>query len=254
MRVNASMDTARAASPPVPPKSQKRSVARLAAAHLSTGLVAGILATGLFAWLWDQVEDKDPGATWLDHAVSAALHGSQAPALTSVAVALAHLGGPVVMITVAALAALAGLVFPRLRAMAWSVPLAVAGAGALVECAKLVFERPRPTFFEPLIAARGYSFPSGHSLVAMVLYGLLGYLICTTVRSKPARAAVAVVAALLIVSIGLSRIYVGVHYPTDVLAGWTAGVPWLIACIRLHKAMAHRWPAAVDATQRSAIP
>ncbi len=95
---------------------------------------------------------------------------------------------------------------------------------------KLLVARPRPPLADARIVADGFSFPSGHATVCAMLYGTLAYLLLRQIRAWPliVRAAVAVFTALLIFAIGLSRIYLGVHYPSDVLAGWTAGALWLV--------------------------
>ena len=96
-------------------------------------------------------------------------------------------------------------------------------ASLLNSLLKITIARDRPELLEPIIVERGFSFPSGHSALGMVAYGVLAVLIS---RSRlPARVRVAIVVALgvLVGLIGISRIWLGVHYPTDVLAGWTAG-------------------------------
>lgn len=116
----------------------------------------------------------------------------------------------------------------------------------IIQGVKLLMHRPRPSFFTPLLHEAGYSFPSGHSLIAMVVYGLLGYFALKLFKHQAARLAVRIVTVLIVFFIGVSRVYVGVHYPTDVLAGWTAGIPWLIACLGLHEVLARRWPASAE--------
>jgi len=96
---------------------------------------------------------------------------------------------------------------------------------------KTAFQRARPDI-QHLIAVGGYSFPSGHAMVATVFYGMLGYLIWLNLRERSKTAwIVPVLTALLIFSIGVSRIYLGVHFPSDVLAGFAAGGLWLTGCI-----------------------
>ncbi|MCK9906483.1 phosphatase PAP2 family protein, partial [Frankia sp. Cpl3] len=83
-----------------------------------------------------------------------------------------------------------------------------------------------------LVEAGSYSFPSGHAMVSAAFYGMLGYLIWLNLRqrTKPAWYVVALT-VLLIVAIGISRVYLGVHFPSDVIAGFAAGSIWLTACI-----------------------
>lgn len=99
------------------------------------------------------------------------------------------------------------------------------GGAALNELLKQLFERARPDAFH-IVAASGFSFPSGHAMAALCFYGMVAFLV---VRKRPWqwRMAGAVGAVLLIAAIGISRIYLGVHYPSDVVAGYAAGVTWL---------------------------
>lgn len=111
-----------------------------------------------------------------------------------------------------------------------------AGAGGLL---KLVFMRPRPSFFAPLTAATGYSFPSGHTLNAVVLAGLLG-LLAAQGRSRRARVVIAVLVACSVGLVGLSRVYLGVHYPSDVLGSVLFGVAWLLGTCYLFARLCDR--------------
>lgn len=92
---------------------------------------------------------------------------------------------------------------------------------------KAIFERPRPSF-DHLVHVSYYSFPSGHSMDAMAFYSFLAFLLHVRLKESGKRTeAVWVAAVSLIVIIGLTRIYLGVHYPTDVLGGFSAGACWL---------------------------
>lgn len=100
---------------------------------------------------------------------------------------------------------------------------------------KQVFARARPTLFEVIQRPDTYSFPSGHAMSAMVIFGSLGtVIIALRPRSKPF---VMVCAGILIAGIGISRVYLGAHWPLDVVAGWATGVPFLIATVHIvHRA------------------
>jgi membrane-associated phospholipid phosphatase len=108
---------------------------------------------------------------------------------------------------------------------------AVAGSAVLNQLLKGLFERPRPYFEHPLLVETSYSFPSGHAMESFVVYGMLAYFAVLALRSWKARVGVVFGAALLVVLIGLSRMYLGVHYFSDVLAGYAAGGVWLSALI-----------------------
>ena len=105
--------------------------------------------------------------------------------------------------------------------------VSTAGSAVLTTVLKSVFERARPEVFDSGYHASFYSFPSGHATVAVGFYGMLTLILAYRMRGK-ARWAVAVSGILVVLLLGFSRLYLGVHYPTDVLAGYLAALLWLV--------------------------
>jgi undecaprenyl-diphosphatase len=104
---------------------------------------------------------------------------------------------------------------------------AIIGAAALgVEVVKAFVARTRPDLLEPIVEEHGFSFPSGHATLSMVAYGVLAVLITRSRLPHRVQTLIVIGLGVLVVLIGISRVWLGVHYPTDVLAGWTAG--WVI--------------------------
>jgi membrane-associated phospholipid phosphatase len=117
-----------------------------------------------------------------------------------------------------------------------------------VEVLKSIVARDRPEILEPILVEHGFSFPSGHATLSMTAYGVLAVLVSRSRVPRVAKAAFAFVAALLVLAIGLSRVWFGVHYPSDVLAGWIAGAVIVVLYADLTRGVS-REPAAaaVDA-------
>ena len=105
--------------------------------------------------------------------------------------------------------------------------VAAIGALALNVVLKQIVQRPRPDGFR-LIAESGYSFPSGHSMVSMAFFGLLVWMVWTYEKDKTMRLVWCTLFSLVIVMVGVSRIYLGVHYASDVLAGFCVSLLWLV--------------------------
>ncbi|MDQ3334142.1 MAG: phosphatase PAP2 family protein [Myxococcota bacterium] len=105
---------------------------------------------------------------------------------------------------------------------------------------KTFYERERPTIVTHIDPPGGASFPSGHSMISAALYMTLAVLIARTLDKRRLRIFVVVIGALLMMIVGLTRLYLGVHYPTDVLAGWTAGLTWALICGMLVTRLGHR--------------
>jgi membrane-associated phospholipid phosphatase len=110
--------------------------------------------------------------------------------------------------------------------------ITVAGGGLINLLLKNFFKRERPSM-NRIIEADGFSFPSGHSMGSMTYYGFLGYLVLRSNRKPLSKLGLGIFLCLVILLIGISRIYLGVHYPSDVLAGFIAGSVWLVICISL---------------------
>jgi undecaprenyl-diphosphatase len=109
--------------------------------------------------------------------------------------------------------------------------LSTTGSWFILDQLKELFHRPRPD--NPLVPASGFSFPSGHAMMSIAFYGAVAYLLGRNhPDSRPARF-LAGVFTLFILAIGISRVYLGVHYPSDVLAGFAAGGAWLVICITI---------------------
>ncbi len=108
---------------------------------------------------------------------------------------------------------------------------AVGGATLLNFILKQIFARPRPAYPHAFLTETGFSFPSGHAMISIAFYGAIAYLSYAYVKSFRAKLLVSLGALLISGCIGFSRLYLGVHYITDVLAGWAAGMTWLGLCI-----------------------
>jgi membrane-associated phospholipid phosphatase len=165
----------------------------------------------------------------LDSAVAVWLHTHATGLATGVMSAVTRLGGADVLLAVTLVAVLA-LLLRRRVAHAALMAAALAGGEALNWALKAAFERPRPAFSDPLATAAGFSFPSGHAMVSLTVYGALAFVIAAGVKSHRTQALVVGSALALVLAIGFSRVYLGVHYVSDVLAGFSAGLAWLILC------------------------
>jgi undecaprenyl-diphosphatase len=142
---------------------------------------------------------------------------------------LTALGG-VVVLTLTTLAVVGYLLLCRMNGAALLVVLAALGGWCLSTLLKHAFDRPRPGLVTHLSHAYTSSFPSGHSMLSAVIYLTLGALLSRFVRRLRRRLYILGVAILLTTLVGVSRVYLGVHYPTDVLAGWSVGLVWAMVC------------------------
>lgn len=157
----------------------------------------------------------------LDLVVVSAIHAIAADGVTASVLELSALGGTTAAFVVMSCVALV-LLLTRHWHSALALILSVMATQGLVHLIKGIVERSRPPSESSHIEAAGYSFPSAHSATSMALYGLLAVLAITHLSGR-ARIWASVLAALTVVLIGGTRIYLGAHYPTDVLAGWAVG-------------------------------
>jgi membrane-associated phospholipid phosphatase len=196
--------------------------------RLATLLLATLAAcSAAFSTLAEAVAGGELASS--DRTVAAWLHTHATGFVTALLSTVTALGGTQVLLAVT-LAAILSLLLRRRVAHAALMGAALAGGQALNWALKAAFERPRPSFSDPLATATGFSFPSGHAMVSLTVYGALAFVIAAGVRSRRAQLLALISAIALVLTIGFSRIYLGVHYASDVLAAYSAGLAWLTLC------------------------
>ncbi len=196
-------------------------------------LLLGLASAALFTLLAWAVHFAEPLVAmeqrWLD-----ALHANRVPWLTAVLHGVEALHDPLVANALSLCAT--ALVFRR---QGWQLLLLLAitlGGGAVNNLAKSWFQRPRPEL-DALVSANGYGFPSGHTVAATLLATWAVYVACRGGTSATGRVVTVCAAAVVVGLVGLSRIYLGAHYPTDVAAAVLGGTAWACGCIAVFGAM-----------------
>jgi undecaprenyl-diphosphatase len=139
------------------------------------------------------------------------------------------LGGRTMLLAVTVFA-IGYLALERKYGAMWLVVVSTGGGGLLSAVMKQLFGRHRPDIVPHLVAVTSPSFPSGHSMLAAILYLTLGALLARFAARRRTRVYMLTVALFVTFAVGSSRVYLGVHYPTDVLAGWCAGLVWALIC------------------------
>ncbi|MDI3330271.1 MAG: phosphatase PAP2 family protein [Micrococcus sp.] len=202
-------------------------------------LVFGAAVAALMTWLASEVYEavvEADGVAVLDHPLLEAMVDERSPALDLAATAYTNVGGvigmPVLAVTI--------MVVLALRRRAWTpvILIAAAGGGSLLMtvAGKDLIGRARPSLAHAVPPyEHSPSFPSGHSLNALVIAGIVAYLLLLRQRSRTARVLTLTVATVFALTIGLSRVYLGHHWFTDVLAAWILGAAWLAVVITAHR-------------------
>jgi undecaprenyl-diphosphatase len=163
-----------------------------------------------------------------DLAVRNAIHHHASPPLTSVMLTMSFIGEPYIILPLTALACVlfwrAGLAY-RARLLV----IAMGGEVILEQTIKVMVHRQRPEPFFDYPLPTSYSFPSGHAFASTVFFGMLAALISPLLSSVRKRILIWLAAVLMAAAIGFSRVYLGVHYPSDVIGGYIGGLAWLYA-------------------------
>ena len=212
---------------------------------LSVGLLAAATALLFFAWLADEI--LKGGTRRFDDAVRQLLHQHASPALTAAMRAASFIGSPAFLIPMGILVVALYLRQGRPLAARLFV-ITVLGGEVLDQVLKLAFHRTRPAAFFGMPEPLGYSFPSGHALAACAFYGVLAAFAAARTENRAWRWIYRIAAAMVIAIIGVSRIYLGVHYPSDVLGGYAAALGWVFTVASARRWMRHararaRFPA-----------
>jgi membrane-associated phospholipid phosphatase len=183
-------------------------------------LVASVWAFGAIT---EELLEED---TETDERLAQWLHGRATEPFTDLFRGITWLGNVPILLAITLLA-VAILWRRRERTDAVFVALAFVGGQVLSNAMKLGFRRERPFFADPLATESTYSFPSGHALVSLAVYGSIALVLAQRLPTRGKRILVLSTAAALIAAIGFSRLYLGVHFLSDVLAGYAAGTAWL---------------------------
>ncbi|RMF90357.1 MAG: phosphatase PAP2 family protein [Nitrospinota bacterium] len=197
--------------------------------HFTLALLSLLLSLLALGEIIEDVIDRET-LYRLDFQIQRVVESVISPGMTRIMVEITTVGGIYLLLLTLCL-----LVIVLLRRRAWwdvyALSLAAGGGEVVLQALKFGFHRPRPQ--PQLVPALGYSFPSGHAFAATVVYGFLVYLVWKYVQAPVIRYATLLLAFLIILIVGVSRIYLNVHWLTDVLAGYTAGLAWLVLSIVL---------------------
>ena len=192
------------------------------------GIVLIVTALALFGAIAEDVVTGDR-LTLLDKQLANWLHVHARPALTIGMLVFTELHS---LTGVAVAATLVAFLLYRQRQWFWlqALALAVPGGMLLNVVVKLAFARARPSFSDPLLVLSTFSFPSGHAVSATVFYGVVGTFLVSKIDGVGLRVLVLLAALLMVALVSFSRIYLGVHYLSDVLGGVAEGIAWLAIC------------------------
>lgn len=204
-------------------------------AFISWQLIAGLLVFTIMTLIVGQMgEDIANGRplTQVDIKLTAWLQTHRRPGLTVALRMATHLGSTLIAVYAAAIV---GFFLIRRRQLYWftALWLSVFGGMGLNRLLKFAFQRPRPYFAEPILSLTGYSFPSGHTMTATVLYGVLAAYLASHTERLVARVLIILTACILIGLVGFSRIYLGAHYLSDVWGALAEGLAWLSLCLSI---------------------
>ena len=198
----------------------------------------GILLLGAAAWIFIELADEvvEGETIPFDETLLLAFRTSADPAtplgplwLQDAIRDITALGGYTVL-SIVTLSAAAYLWLAGQGRVALFIVVAAAGAILLVTLLKIGFDRPRPDLVTHLVTTETPSFPSGHSTASAAVYLMLGALLARVQRRRRLRLFFVGLGVAMTVLVGLSRVYLGVHWPSDVVAGWTLGGGWAVAC------------------------
>jgi undecaprenyl-diphosphatase len=218
------------------------------------GLIIAVIGTALFVALASYVRSGSTQA--FDESVIRWLGAHHTRSLDVAMVEITALGTGIVVMMVVAVAALF-LVLAEYKYSAMLLLASTLGGLVLNAVLKLGFNRPRPSILVPVVHAVSSSFPSGHAMSAAIVYTTVAYLAARLLKRRWARWLVMTAAFIVIALISLSRMYLGVHYPSDVLAGIVVGLAWAAFCMATLEAIqkfAVRRDPRIQGSEQSALP
>ena len=204
---------------------------------LLLGLAAAIGTLIFFGWLTDEVLEGD--SRQFDESTRAAVHQLASPLLTIIMRGFSFIGSTLAL-AVATTFIIVQLALKKLGREAKLFAITMVGAALLNTTLKLTLKRARPVPFFDLSPPETYSFPSGHSLMSACFFGALAALLTARIKSRRVRVTLWFVNTAMFLLIGFSRIYLGVHHTTDVIAGFAAALIWILVVRFVEMELARR--------------
>ncbi|MFC4411813.1 phosphatase PAP2 family protein [Chungangia koreensis] len=198
-------------------------------------LAAFVVCIGLgilFGYLASMISDRSIDR--FDTAIIGAIQGLETPWLTKMMqfITMFGWGLPVIILSIGVIVHLVFILNYRRQAFLFFI---VVGATPLLNIVlKAYFQRERPMIHR-IMEANGYSFPSGHSMIAFSFYSILAYILWKNVNSRNGRKMLVLVSGFMILAIGISRVYLGVHFPSDVLGGFLVSAIWVISALAVFR-------------------
>lgn len=209
----------------------KTAVKRFLSLHIIAGVLVFTTMTLTLGEISENIINREP-LTLADVQLSNWLHAHSSPLLTKAMFVATSLGSTV---AVTCIAVALGLYFLWRRRFYWLAALATSvGGGALLnKLLKYIFHRPRPHFDDPILKLTSYSFPSGHTMMATVLYGVVAAYLLAKTQDWRWRVLIILSTGLLIALVAFSRMYLGAHYLSDVLGAMAEGLAWMSLCLTI---------------------
>ena len=191
-------------------------------------LIGYLAILGIVAWLCTEVWEKEVFS--FDRSFLLWIHQFANSQLDRIFLFFTALGNPPTVVTIFIMT-IAWLAMKRRYSDGIRFTIVCVGGVLIDRVMKLFFAKPRPELWHRLITETSFSFPSGHAVGSMVVYGFIAYILAKEMQQH--KQYIYAAASLLIIAIGLSRLYLGVHYPTDIIAGYGIGFIWLITCMKV---------------------
>lgn len=199
-----------------------------------TWSLSWLLPLSLFSFIAFNIQKNTILRQQFDSHITSWIRGDMTDLKTTFLKFLTQFGNPIIVVILAIVIVLFFLKKKDYTTSLWFTQNMALGAGLLNKIMKETFKRPRPDLTH-LVVEKSWSFPSGHAMASMILFGSLIYLIYQTIQNLWIKIGLISLASIMILMIGISRIYLGVHYPSDILGGYLLALTWLYLTLPLFK-------------------
>jgi undecaprenyl-diphosphatase len=210
------------------PPGRMAKLLRIVTSYYAIALAIAVLFAWLFGWLADEVLEQE--FTSVNTTVLLAIHAHRSNMLDQLAMLITNIGSPVGIVIIGTILT-ASLLLLKRHVDLGTLAVVLLGAGVFQLMFKLLFHQVRPRVFQPLVVENDFSFPSGHSLTSFALWGFFAWWIVSLDPRKTWRWVLAALGLIVSALVAMSRLYLGVHWPTDVLGGMFLAFAWIGVCV-----------------------